>query len=182
VPEPIGGFPALPSSVHSRAGEVTPVAIVDAYDPRLRIKALARIDLLDRERRGGRISEAAYLVGRETERAFENMTRIGGGSQWLEGDRIDAATAAELRTVLGIERAHAINDFVGWLVRQIGVRDTSLLRLVLGDGLGLGIAGVAVFGRNGTRGYRYAADRFCDALEVLAEAKAARGRALRRMP
>lgn len=179
VPEPIGGFPAVPTSRHNTARELTPVAVVDVYDSQRRHRALARIDLLDRERRDGLIPEASYLVGREVERVFEHMTRVSGGGQWCEGDRLDPATQAEVAALLGLERAQQVNVFLGWLVRHVGQRDTKLLWIVLGMRLSFRTA-AASFGRPGVRGLRYTVDRFRDALAVLAEVKAAKGRALRR--
>ena len=179
VPEPIGGFPAVPTSKHNTARTLTPVAVVDVFDAQRRHRALARIDLLDRERRQGNIDEAAYLVGREIEKVFEHMTRVSGGGQWCEGDRLDPATQAEVAALLGFERAHAVNAFLGWLVRHVGQRDTRLLWIVLGMRLSFRTA-AASFGRQGVRGLRYTVDRFRDALAVLAEAKAAKGREVRR--
>jgi len=179
VPEPIGGFPSVPTSVHNTARTVTPVAVVDVFDEQRRHRALARIDLLDVERRQGHLDEAAYLVGREIERVFEHMTRVSGGGQWCEGDRLDPATQAEVAALLGIERAHQVNAFLGWLVRHVGQRDTKLLWIVLGMRLSFRTAAVS-FGRQGVRGLRYTVDRFRDALAVLAEAKAAKGREVRR--
>jgi hypothetical protein len=179
VPEPVAGFPSLPSSKNNSPSSIAPVAIVDAYDQQRRVRALARFDLLDRERRSGKIDEAAYLVGREIERVFEHMAKVSGGGQWLEGDRLDPATQAEVATLVGIEKAYAVNAFLGWLLRHIGRADTRLLWIVLGERHPLGIAALA-FGRAGVRGYRYTVDRFRDALAALAQAKAAKGRELHR--
>lgn len=179
VPEPIGGFPAVPTSLHNTARTLTPVAVVDVFDARRRQRALARIDLLDRERRDRAIDEASYLVGREVERIFEHMTRVSGGGQWCEGDRLDPATQAEVAALLGIERAAAVNAFLGWLVRHVGQRDTLLLWRVLGLRWSFGVTAIA-FGRLDRRGKRYTIDRFRDALAVLAEAKAAKGREVHR--
>jgi hypothetical protein len=96
----------------------------------------------------------------------------------LDGDRVDAAMQHELAIVLGVERARAVNAFLGFLVRYLGRTDTRLLWLVLGERLPFSLAAKS-FGRMGVRGLRYTMDRFRDALGVLAEAKAARGRALR---
>jgi hypothetical protein len=177
VPDQPGGYAVMPASQHNTATTIAPVAVTDPYDPQRRVRASARIDLLDRERRRRFLDEASYLIGREIEAIFEDMGRIGGGGQWLEGDRIDAAIAAELRAVLGIERAYRVNAFLGWLVRHIGVADTRLLWLVLGHRLPFSLA-AAAFGRRGIRGLRYTMDRFRDALATLAEVKAAKGRAL----
>ena len=178
VPEPIGGFPSVPTSTHNSKRELTQIAVVDVFDARRRVRALARIDLLDQERRQGSIDEASYLVGREIERVFEHMARISGVGQWSEGDRLDPATEAEVRALLGIERAYAVNAFLQWVARHVGRQDTRLLVMVLGDRVSLSAAAVA-FGRQGRRGFRYSVDRFRDALAVLAEAKAAKGRAAR---
>jgi hypothetical protein len=178
VPEPITGYPMLPTSVHNQAADITPVAVVDVYDARRRMRALARVDLLDRQRRGGHIDEAALLAGREVEAMFEQMSRIGGGGQWLEGDRIDAATCAEMATVLGLERARRVNGYLGWLVRIVGKADARLLWIILGGRFSFALA-AAAFQRRGVRGLRYTIDRFRDALAALADAKAAKGRAVR---
>ncbi len=179
VPDPPSGFSGdIPTSIHNTRRELTPVAVVDVYDERRRQRALARIDLLDRERRDRQIDEASYLVGREVEKVFEQMTRVSGGGQWCEGDRLDPATQAEVAALLGIERAMKVNVFLGWLVRHIGQRDTLLLWRVLGLRWSFGVAAVAA-GRLDRRGKRYTIDRFRDALAVLAEAKAAKGRELR---
>ncbi len=179
VPEPVAGYAPLPSSTQNTRASIGIVAVADAYDPQRRVRALARIDLLDRERRGNKITEASYRVGREIEAVFEHAARIGGGGQWSEGDRVDPATQAEVYTLLGIEGAVRVNSFLGWLLRHLGRRDTRLLWLVLGERLSLPQASVA-FGRTGIRGFRYTVDRFRDALAVMAEAKAAKGRQLRR--
>jgi hypothetical protein len=179
VPEPLAGYPGdLPTSSHNTRRDLTPVAVIDVYDAQRRVRALARIDLLDRERRSGAINEAQYQIGREIERVFEPMKRISGGGQWHEGDRIDAATSADLATMLGMERAYAVNAFLRWMVRHLGPNDTRLIWFVLGRGHSYGVAAVA-FKRHGVRGLRYTIDRFRDALSALADAKAARGRALR---
>ena len=178
VPEPVHGFPVLATSVHNRVGNVAIIAVPDTYDARRRVRALARIDLLDQERRAGRLDEASYLVGREVERVFEGMSHVAGGGQWLEGDRVDAATSAELMAVFGAERAAAVNAFLAWVVRHVGRWDARLLWMVLGERMSF-VNAAAAFGRGGYRGRRYAMDRFSDALAALAEVKAAKGRRLR---
>ena len=79
---------------------------------------------------------------------------------------------------LAVEKAFAVNALLGWLVRHIGRQDTRLLWLVLGCGASFTLA-AAVLDRGGVRGLRYTVDRFREALSVLAEAKAAHGRAVR---
>jgi len=58
-------------------------------------------------------------------------------------------------------------------------KKSKLLWIVLGMRLSFRTAAVS-FGRQGVRGLRYTVDRFRDALAVLAEAKAAKGREVRR--
>jgi len=179
VPDPAAGLPGdMPKSEHNSRHALAIVAINDAYDPQRRVRALARIDLLDAERRSGYLDEASYSVGREVERVFENMNRISGGGQFCEGDRLDAATQAEVRALLGIERAYAVNAFLRWMHRHLGTMDTLLLWRVLGCRMSIATTAVS-FGRDGRRGYRYVHDRLCDALGTLATAKAAKGRELR---
>jgi hypothetical protein len=175
VPEPAIGFPLLATSIHNGPADIAPVAVPDPYDMQRRLRALARIDLLDRERRADRITEAQYLAGRDVERKLAGLGHIGGGGQWLDGDRVDPGTAARLAVALGYERALVANRFLDWLLRRLGVRDTRLLLLVLAEGNPLHVAAIRL-GRGGRRGMQYTADRFRDALEVLAEARAARGR------
>lgn len=179
VPEPVAGFASLPTSKRNKPATIGIVAVTDAYDEQRRVRALARIDLLDAERRAQYLTEAAYQVGREIEAIFERMIRVSGGGQWSEGDRVDPATAAEVYTLMGIEGAIKVNKFLGWMLRHIGRQDTLLLWRVLGDRLTLQEAALR-FGRLDRRGYRYTMDRFRDALTVLAEAKAAKGREARR--
>lgn len=178
VPEPAAGFSPLPSSKQNTRATIAIVAVPDAYDPQRRVRALARIDLLDRERRSGNIDEASYLVGRTTERVFEHLTRISGGGQWCEGDRLDPATQAQVAAQHGFDKAIKVNAYLGWLCRHLGQRDTRLLWLVLGDRLTIWQV-AAAFGRPGRRGFSYTVDRFREALSILAEAKAAKERAVR---
>jgi len=174
TPQPASGYVLPPSSPMNTLATLCLVAISDPYDERRRVRAIARIDLLDRERRARRIDEASYRVGSEVEDMFETMSRIGGGGQWLEGDRIDAASTAELAIVLGVEHARAVNAFLGWLVHHLGRRDTRLLWDVLGNRQSFTGAATAR-GYLGSRGVHYVTDRFRDALSELAEVKAATG-------
>lgn len=175
VPEPVAGYAAMPTSVHNTRRELLPVAVVDAYEEVRKVRALARFDLLDRERRSNRLNEASYLVGREIERVLEPMRHVSGGGQWLEGDRIDGASQAELALVIGVDRARNVNFLLAWITRHVGRQDARILWMTLGCGFTFATA-AAAFGRGGVRGQRYVADRFSDALSALADAKAAHGR------
>src|SRR4051794_2272644 len=154
VPNSPGGYATLAISVHNGASTIAPVAVPDVFDARRRVRALARIDLLDRECRAGRFDAAALAAGRDCERVFEHMTRVGGGGQWLEGDRLAPATAADMLAVMGVQRAREVNAYLAWLVRQVGTADTRLLWIVLGGRMSFATA-AAAFGRKQRRGLRY---------------------------
>ena len=179
VPDPPAGLPGdMPKSQHNTRHALGIVAINDAYDPVRRVRAVARYDLLDRERRSGQLDEAAYQVGRTVERVFERMSRVSGAGQWAVGDRLDGATQAQVAAALGFENAIKVNAYLNFLLRHLGKRDARLLWNVLGVRLNFQTVALAEH-RPGIRGVRYIADRFRDALGVLAEAKSAKGRELR---
>jgi hypothetical protein len=179
VPEPAAGFSPLPTSTQNSRASIAIVAVPDAYEPQKRVRALCRVDLLDTERRSGKIDEASFLVGRECEVIFERMNRISGAGQWGEGDRTDFATAAECYTLLGLESAVKVNAFLNWVHRHVGTMDTLLLWRILGCRMSITATAVS-FGRDSRRGHRYVHDRFVDALAALANAKAAKGAQVRR--
>ena len=179
VPDPAAGLPGdMPTSVNNTQRALGIVAINDAYDPQRRVRAVARYDLLDRERHSGNLDEAAFQMGRTVERVFERMSRVSGAGQWAVGDRLDGATQAQVAAALGFENALKVNAFLNFLLRHLGPMDTRLLWMILGDRLTFQTAAIA-FGRSGVRGVRGTVDRFREALAALAEVKAARGRALR---
>lgn len=173
--EPAGGYAIPAESFHNSRTRIAVVAAPDPYDGRQRIRAVARLDLLDNERRHGLLAEGAFQAGREAERLFERGARVGCGGQWREGDRVDAATAHELAIVRGTESAIKVNAYLAWLVRTLGRRDARILSRVLGDRLNFAQCAIAE-GKDGTRGAWYVANRFRHALEDLAEAKAAKGK------
>jgi hypothetical protein len=132
-----------------------------------------RIDVLDRERRRGRITEASYLVGRQVEQVFKHMHAMG---ERFELDRTDGSRSIELKAVAGSERLVAVNNFLRWLMHHVGQFDTWLLWIVLGNRVSFELARVALWPhQRGVRGLHYTIDRFRDALAMLAEAKAAKG-------
>jgi hypothetical protein len=179
VPEPTGGYSTPPRSVNNSARDVVPIAVTDAYEPQRRVRALARIDLLDRERRTGRIDEASFQMGRDVELVFENMSRVSGIGQWFEGDRIDGKASAELKNIVGLERAREVNSFLTWLLRHVGPLDTRLLWIILGNRASFSVAALALFGACDIRKQRYTSDRFRDALATLSFARSAKGRGLK---
>src|SRR5262245_38207248 len=181
VPESRFGYPEdIPISQHNTSATITPVVVVDVYDGLRRHRAMARIDLLDRERRARRIDEASFLIGREIEVVFERMRRIGGSVQWLAGDHIDAAPLAAARDVGMAEAAVQVNAVLRWMARHLGKVDTRLVWYVLGEGWSF-VQTASLFGcSTDWRGSQYIAHRFRDALGTLAAAKAAKGRRLRK--
>ncbi len=173
--EPANGVARPP---RSRNVATAIVAVPDPYAARERLLATVnrRVDVLEDERSRGRISEAAYQIGRILQAVFERgQGPRGARMQWSEGDRVDAAWAHELAVVLALDDAHKIKAYLDRLAHTVGMLDARLLRHVLGDRLSFAEC-AAARGRAGERGTRYYAARFRDALEFVAERWAARGR------
>ncbi len=155
-------------------------AITDPLDPggrRLLATINVRTDLLELELAHNRISQAAFLIGREIQDKLEQQTRTGAGNQWNSGDRVDQYQQHELHIVAGLELAREIQAYFSWIGRCLGRAsiDCRLLRDILGERLSYG-ACATMHGKLGDRGTRYIAQRFRDALEALATAAAAKGR------
>jgi hypothetical protein len=132
-----------------------------------------RVDVLEVELQRGRISEAAFIEGRRLQGILERIQRVGG-SNWSGGDRVDAATAHEEAIIRNVEAAQEITDEIKWIRGRLGAFDTQILRWALGDRIGyMGMA--AKTGPATERRANYVAQRMRDALESLAEARAAKG-------
>jgi hypothetical protein len=156
-------------------------AVTDPFDPTRRLLATVNIrtDLLELEYAHGRISEAALRVGRQIQGKLERTSRVGAGNQWRQGDRVDQYQRHEEVIVDNLEAARAVDSFFMWIGRCLGKDnlDCKIIRNLLGDNMSY--AAVAVHhGKRGDRGVRYIAERFRDALEILAEKQAAKGRDL----
>ena len=153
-------------------------AVTDPLDAGANILTRVNTDssVLEHERARGRISEAAYQVGMIAKAVFERAGRPRSSSWMVDsGVRVDAYTARELAIIHGIDGAERITAMVRNIGREIGHRDARLLQRILGDELTY--AEVATLeGKTGERGIRYIARRFRDALEDLAEVRAAKGR------
>jgi hypothetical protein len=132
------------------------------------------VDILEDERSRHRISEAAYREGRMAQAVFERA-RGPGSSNWQGGSRVDAHTAKELTIIYALDGARRIQDLVHDLRMQLGRIDANLVQRIVGEGKSYAEV-AALQGKSGDRGVRYIAARFRDALESLAEARAARGR------
>ncbi len=154
-------------------------AIPDPYNPggrRLLATINIRTDLLELELAHNRISQAAFLVGREIQGKLEQQTRTGAGNQWNSGDRVDQYQQHEKHIVRSLEIAREIESYFSWIGRCLGRAsiDCKLIRNILGDQMSYGACAV-LHGKKGDRGARYIAQRFRDALEALATAQAAKG-------
>jgi hypothetical protein len=173
--EPANGIARPPRSPNV---DVAIVAVPDPFSARERILAAAnrRVDVLEDERSHGRISEAAYQVGRLVQAVFERGKGPRGAvAQWTQGDRVDAAFAHEHAIVLGLDDARKIKAYLERLSNAVGMIDARLLRHLLGERMSFAEC-AAARGRAGERGARYYASRFRDALEVLAQRWAAKGK------
>jgi hypothetical protein len=155
-------------------------AVRDPFDPNRRLLATVNIrtDLLELEYAHNRISEAALRIGREIQSKLERLSQVGTGNQWRQGDRVDQYQRHEEVIVNMLEAANASEALFSWIARCLGRAnlDVKILRNLLGDNMSY--AAVAIHhGKRGDRGVRYIAERFRDALEVLANAQAAKGTA-----
>jgi len=170
---PANGLGRPPASQNARTAVG---AVPDPLEPgeRLHVAVNYRVDVLEDERSHNRISEAAYQVGRIAQAVFERA-RGPTGSNWQGGNvRVDAYTAAEIAVIRGIEAAERICAMVRWIRHELGPIDANVVQRILGEGKSY--AEVATLtGKRGDRGKRHIAERFRDALEALANAKAARG-------
>jgi hypothetical protein len=153
------------------------VAIPDPLEPNRRLKATVnrRVDILEQERSHKRITEAAYLTGRVAQAIFERASGAKSPS-FNPGDRIDTTLARELSVIMAIEDARTIAAYEKWIISVLGQIDARLLRSIIRDRRTFAQA-AADRGRSSERGKAYFAERFRDALEQLAHALAARGKA-----
>lgn len=162
----------------TRRRDTRVAAVSDPYEPGRRLLSTVNIrtDLLELEYAHARISEAALRVGRQIQQKLEALSRVGAGNQWSQGDRVDQYQRHEEVIVAKLEAARAAESLFSWIGRCLGQHslDRKILRNILGDNMSYGAVAV-LHGKRGDRGVRYIAERFRDALEILAEAQAARG-------
>lgn len=165
-----------------RTRNVTAVTAVvaDPLEPgkRLLVSVNRHVDVLEVERSHGRLSEAAYRVGRELQAVFEAGSRIGAGSQWREGDRVDAELAKETAITRNVDIARAIDGEMRRLERDVGTIGAEFLREILS---GTSFAEYAVRTTMGTkRDVRDVSARFRAMLEDIVLTRQARGDGVRR--
>ena len=133
------------------------------------------VDILELERSHGRISEAAYPTGRQLQAVFEKIGAVGG-TNWQGTSRVDVMMQQELRVMTSLDHARFVTATFERMRARLGMIDARLLRRILGERMGFPEA-AALQGKAGERGTAYIAGRFRDALEDLAEAWSAKGKA-----
>jgi hypothetical protein len=150
-------------------------AVQDPYSPKEKVAVSInrRVDLLEWEYSHGRLSEAAYLIGRELQGAFERGTGRSA-SNWSQGDRVDAYSSKEMQIITGLQTASAIQTYMARVVRSIGQIGARFLRSVLCEGKTYAEL-AAMRGQSNEAGRSAAASRFRHLLEDLAEDWAATG-------
>ena len=151
-------------------------SVVDPYGNGLgRIQATVnrRVDILEQELSHGRLSEAAYRIGRELQGVFERAGRVGT-TNWLGVSRLDPMQAHELRVLGAVITAQEIVKTLTRVRARVGYLDARLLQRVLGERMSFAQC-AEVTGKNGERGAGYVGARFREVLEDLAEAWTARG-------
>ena len=150
--------------------------VVDPYNHRhaIAVSINRKVDHLEWEYSHGRISEAAYRVGRDVQALFERAGARSGSSSWTSGDRVDGTVAKELQIIRGLDAARAAHAEMERLTRVIGIVGARFLRACLIEGRSWAEL-AAMRGRSGEAGRGAAASRFRDLLEDLAEAFEAQG-------
>lgn len=171
---PANGLARPVPSIHVRTAVA---AVPDPLEPNRRLKATVnrRVDILEQERSHKRITEAAYLTGRVAQAIFERASGARSPS-FNPGDRVDTILAREVSMIMAIEDARAIAAYEKWIISVLGQIDVRILRDVIRERRTFGQL-AEMRGRGGRQGTTYYAERFRDALEQLAHALAARGKA-----
>jgi hypothetical protein len=169
--EPPAGRGRVPRSRNAFTAVVAvedPIADCNGRRGRLLATVNRRVDVLEYERSHDRITDRAYTVGRIVQAVFERARGPGAGSQWREGDRVDAVVAQELAIIRAIQGARLVQVYLKRIREAIGRIDANLLKQILGDHKSYGEV-AALRGRANRAGTAYFADRFRDALEDLGE-------------
>jgi hypothetical protein len=158
-----------------------PTAVVAVPDPletgkRITARVNTRVDLLETERARGRISEAAFSVGRDIQRAFERVDKGPvSGSFWRTGGKTDAPADHDAIIKAALEEAARAIKLVYRLEKAIGyVGARFMRRLLIGEATFRSEA--VARGRGNEGGIAGVAERFRAMLEDLAEDFDAAGR------
>ncbi len=151
-------------------------AVPDPLESGARILATVnrRTDILEIERSHGRISEAAYAVGRMLQQAFERQARLGSASYWSEVGRIDSGERHELAIGHAVDDARQVLALTGKVQDAVGVVGARFLRAIIGERVPFA-AFAAARGRGGERGTAQVAAHFRILIEDVADHFAAVG-------
>lgn len=179
---PAGGLAKPPPSKNV---QVVRAAVDDPMEPgkRLYVAANRFVDVLEIERSHRRISEAAYCIGRELQATFEAASRIGGGGQWSDADRVDPVVTRDAAIVRKIDHSTEIIAKMNRLSQEVGLIGARFLRDILGSAGSRGMTFLEVAARDGAtdrKSVARVACRFRDLLEDIARTRQARGVAMRR--
>jgi hypothetical protein len=171
-----GGDLARPApSVHIRTAIGAVINPLDASGKeRIAVTINRRVDILEDELKQRLISEGAYRVGREIQKAFE--IGIPSSSNWSDSGSGDPTTAQEMRQARMCDRASRAVALEADIRRLVGEKGADLIRKVLGEGWTYGQISTRE-GKLGDRGRRQVAAEFRDVLEYVTEKRAAKGRA-----
>lgn len=159
---------------------VARAAVQDPLEPgaKLYVAANRFVDVLETERSHHRISEAAYIIGRQLQAVFEAAASLGGGGQWRESDRVDPVLAKEVAIHRNIRAARRVDAETARLSREVGDIGVQFLRTIL-----TGTTFAEYAARSGARERRdvaLVAGRFRTMLEDVVRARQGRGTVPRR--
>lgn len=157
-------------------------AVVDPMEPskRLLVSVNRHVDTLEDEFAHGRLSEGGYAVGRELQRVFERSATIGAGSQWQQGDRVDAEQAKERAIHSKIDLARDIDAEMRRLIGEVGELGARFLREILTGTSFASYANAGLQREPSRREVAMVAGRFRKMLEEIVEARQGQGPATRR--
>jgi len=132
-----------------------------------------RVDLLEQERSHRRISESAYLTGRQLQAVFERGVGAGLGEWNLDGGS-GARANTDMQAVHGLMDAHATIHWQKRLHAAVGAIGAEFLRTSLAENLSFPELAER-YGQSGERGVAVIAGQWRWMMEQLATAWAARG-------
>lgn len=90
-----------------------------------------RVDILEIERAGKRITEGEFGVGRQLQTVFEAAGRIGSSSNWLSGAGPVTAERKDARIVRDVVAAKAADDAMARLSARMGRTLAEVFRKLL---------------------------------------------------
>jgi hypothetical protein len=129
---PANGVGRPPPSLNVRTALAAVPDPMDATGRPLVVAVNRRVDILERERSAGHISEAAYRVGRLIQQVFE--VKLRSSSNWIEaGGSRDMREAQIMMLARGKVRAEQIAAFEAKLEKSVGELGMRFLRRILGE-------------------------------------------------